>query len=95
MCPSRPIRARHFNVLHDKSVAVNRVALCPKMDLIAVITTDGKSAPLYTFADLSLAIILVMPLDRFARCLEDDLMAEAVLHFHLAPAGMIQADIAC
>jgi hypothetical protein len=30
-----------FSVLHDKALAVERVALCPKMDLAAVLMADG------------------------------------------------------
>lgn len=33
-----------FSVLHDKPLAVDQVALCPKMDLAAVLMADGKSA---------------------------------------------------
>lgn len=31
-----------FSVLHDKGVAVEVVSLCPKMDLIAILTANGK-----------------------------------------------------
>lgn len=30
-----------FSVLHDKALAVEQVALCPKMDLAAVLMADG------------------------------------------------------
>ncbi len=30
-----------FSVLHDKALAVDQVALCPKMDLAAVLMADG------------------------------------------------------
>lgn len=30
-----------FSVLHDKALPVERVALCPKMDLAAVLMADG------------------------------------------------------
>ena len=31
-----------FTVLHDKPLAVERVALCPKMDLAALVMADGQ-----------------------------------------------------
>lgn len=37
-----PPYAPAFSVLHDKALAVDQVALCPKMDLAAVLMADGK-----------------------------------------------------
>lgn len=35
---------QHFSVLYDKAVAVESVSLCPKMDLIAIVTVDGEQS---------------------------------------------------
>jgi len=42
------VHSRAFSVLHDKSVAVTKVALCPKMDLIALLAGDGSLVVLRT-----------------------------------------------
>jgi len=44
------VHSRAFSVLHDKSVAVTKVALCPKMDLIALLAGDGSLVVLRTIS---------------------------------------------
>ncbi len=43
-------RSRAFSVLHDKTVAVAKVALCPKMDLLALLAADGSLVVLRTIS---------------------------------------------
>jgi len=44
------VNSRTFSVLHEKSVAVTKVALCPKMDLIALLAGDGSLVVLRTIS---------------------------------------------
>ena len=44
------VHSRAFSVLHEKSVAVTKVALCPKMDLIALLAGDGSLVVLRTIS---------------------------------------------
>lgn len=39
-----------FSVLHEKSIAVSKVELCPKMDLLALLRTDGSVVVLRTIS---------------------------------------------